>query len=593
MNIYQERIAQLRKLMLENKIDIYMILTSDPHLSEYLSDFYQTRAFVSGFTGSAGTLIITQNSAFLFTDGRYYLQAKKELLGSMIVLQKQDANHSFCQWLEQNCDEKTLLATDFSVLPLGLKQELDKNCKAQILHKDLVSVIWDERPHLPKAKIYEHEAKFCSYTRKQKIKFVRQKMATFKADIHLISSLDDIAWITNLRGKDVDYNPVFLSHLLIFEDKILFFVDENKIALKLQEKLKKDGIFIEKPEKLANELKKLQNTSLLIQTSKTTALTMSYLNSSVKIIDKINPSTLLKACKNSKEIHHIKEAMIEDGLALCRFFAWFEESLENKQSINEAELDIKITEFRAQSPFYISNSFATIAGFNENGAFVHYRADEKKCAQIKGDGLLLIDSGAQYKNGTTDITRVVPIGVINERQKRDYTLVLKAHIQLACAVFPQNISMSLLDSLARKILWSECLDYAHGTGHGVGYFLNVHEAPQSISYFNPLNPNNKAKEGMLTSIEPGIYRKKLWGIRLENLALNVKFENPKEKEFGTFLRFEILTLCPFEPKCIDTTLLNCEEKAWLNAYHKKVYEKLAPKLKGKALEWLKLRTKAL
>ncbi len=577
--------------MLEAGIDIYVVLSSDPYLSEYLSDFYQTRAFLSGFTGSAGTLLVTQKRALLFTDGRYTLQAKKELLGSGIELEPQDANHTFLKWLKQNCKEKTVLATDFSVLALEMKQELDKLCK--VLHKDFIPKLWKKRPPLPRAEIYEHEARFCSHTRKQKLKLVREKMNELNADSHFISSLDDIAWLTNLRGQDVDFNPVFLSHLLLFKDKLFLFVDKNKIKPKLQNKLEKDGIFIKEPKELETELKKLKNTSLLLQSSKTTALSRSFLNSSVKIIDELNPSTLLKACKTPKEIAHIKEAMIEDGVSLCEFFAWLEEALARGEKINEAELDTKITEFRAKNPLYVSNSFATIAGFNENGAFVHYRASEKESARITGRGLLLIDSGAQYKNGTTDITRVLPLGRVRAKQKRDYTLVLKAHINLALATFPQDISMASLDALARKTLWNECLNYAHGTGHGVGYFLNVHEAPQSISYLRLDNTHNKAKEGMLTSIEPGIYRKKLWGIRLENLALNVRVKNPKEKEFGTFLRFQTLTLCPFEPKCIDKKLLSFEERTWLNAYHQEVFEKLAPKLGKKALKWLKIRTKAL
>lgn len=591
MSIYKERVENLRKLMRKNRIDVYIILSADPYLNEYLPDFYKGKTFVSGFKGSVGTLVFTQNEAFLWVDGRYWLQAEKELQDSGIILQKQDAQNTFLQWLKKNLKQTQRLGVDFSTLSSELYKELDK--LGILVHEDLISPLWKVRPALPKFEIYEHEAEFCSHTRKQKLKFVREKMAEFNANAHLISSLDDIAWITNLRGKDIDFNPVFLSHLLIFEDKTLFFVDENKIGTKLQNKLKKDGIFIRKPGELESELKKLKNIKLLIQSSKTTALTLTYLHPSIKTIDEINPSTLLKACKNSKEIAHIKKAMIEDGVALCRFFAWLEENLAKNQKINEADIDTKITEFRAKSAFYVSNSFATIAGFNQNGAFVHYKADTKNCAQIEGNGLLLIDSGAQYRIGTTDITRVVPVGKVNAKQKRDYTLVLKAHIGLACAVFPQNIAMPMLDSLARETLWRECLDYAHGTGHGVGYFLNVHEAPQSISYFNSLSLNNRAKEGMLTSIEPGIYRKNLWGIRLENLALNVKVKNPKEKGFGTFLCFETLTLCPFEPKCIDKRLLSLKEKAWLNDYHQKVYEKLSPRLEGKALRWLKTRTKAL
>ncbi len=585
MNIYKQRISLLQKLMCENKIDFYLVLSTDPYLSEYLSEHYQTRAFLSGFTGSAGTLVITQKKAFLFTDGRYYLQAKKELLGSKIELEKQD----LLKWLKQNLSKNSTLASDFALLPLSLKKELDKICK--LLHKDFIPKIWLQRPPLPKAQIYEHEAKFCSHTRKEKIRLVREKMNEVSADFHLISSLDDIAWITNLRGSDIEFNPVFLSYLLIFKDKIFLFVDKDKIKLKLQNKLEKEGILLKNPKEFKTELKKLKNANLLLESSKTTALVLKILHKSAKIIDKINPSTLLKACKTPKEIAHIKEAMIEDGIALCSFFAYFEEALKQKIKLSEADIDTKLTEFRAKNALFVSNSFATIAGFNKNGAFIHYKADEKKSTKIAGNGLLLIDSGAQYKNGTTDITRVLGVGKVSKEQKRDYTLVLKAHINLASAIFPQELSMSLLDSLARAPLWSENLDYAHGTGHGVGYFLNVHEAPQSISLFRTKNAHNNAKEGMLTSIEPGIYRKNLWGVRLENLALNVKVKS--KSEFGEFLRFEILSLCPFEPKCIDKKMLNPKEKAWLNNYHQKVFEKLAPRLDKKTLKWLKEKTKAL
>lgn len=287
--------------------------------------------------------------------------------------------------------------------------------------------------------------------------------------------------------------------------------------------------------------------------------------------------------------------MIEDGVALCKFFAWLEENIENNTPISELDIDTKITEFRSQSPYYISNSFATIAGFNANAALPHYKAEKESFSYIQKNGLLLIDSGGQYKNGTTDITRVVAIGELNKEQIHDYTLVLKAHIAISSTVFPKDIAMPLLDAITRAPLWQEQLDYAHGTGHGVGYFLNVHEGPQTLSYFSPVLEKTKAKEGMLTSIEPGIYRTGKWGIRLENLVVNTKIKNPKNKDFGEFLYFKPLTLCPFEISCIDKTLLSTKEKAWINAYHKEVYEKLSPKLHDnpKALKWLKERTEAI
>ncbi|EPZ0226719.1 aminopeptidase family protein P, partial [Campylobacter coli] len=401
--------------------------------------------------------------------------------------------------------------------------------------------------------------------------------------------------ITNLRGNDVCYNPIFLSHLLILEGKALLFIDREKIDFELEKKLNLDGICLKEYNKIQDELKKLQNTNLLIEPSKTTALLIEILDKSVEILEEINPSTHLKAIKTDKEIAHIQNAMIEDGVALCKFFTWLEENIKNNTQISELDIDTKITEFRSQSPYYISNSFSTIAGFNANAALPHYKAEKESFSYIQKNGLLLIDSGGQYKNGTTDITRVVAIGELNGEQIHDYTLVLKAHIAIASTIFPKDIAMPLLDAITRAPLWQEQLDYTHGTGHGVGYFLNVHEGPQTLSYFSPVLEKTKAKEGMLTSIEPGIYRTGKWGIRLENLVVNAKIENPKNKDFGEFLYFKPLTLCPFEISCINKTLLDTKEKAWINTYHKEVYEKLSPKLHDnlKALKWLKERTKAV
>ncbi|MBM0636949.1 aminopeptidase P family protein [Campylobacter sp. VicNov18] len=592
MNIYKTRVEKIRELMEKENLDAYLILSADPHLSEYLPDFYQSRAFVSGFKGSVGTLMITRKDAFLWVDGRYWLQAEEELKNTTIILQKQDANNTIITWLKENLNQNHNLGVDFAVLSVALQKELQKNCQANLKHIDLISPVWEDRPSLPKNKIYEHELEYCSYSRKEKLNFIRQKMQELQAKNHLISSLDDIAWITNLRGNDVNYNPVFLSHLLILENQALLFIDKDKIDPKLESDLNADGIKLQAYNELQNELKKLQNTNLLIEPLKMTALLIGALDKSVEILEDINPSTHLKAAKTEKEIAHIQNAMIEDGVALCKFFAWLEENIKNDKSISELDIDTQVTEFRSQSPYYVSNSFATIAGFNANGAFPHYRARKESFSYIQKDGLLLIDSGGQYKNGTTDITRVVPIGKINKEQIHDYTLVLKAHIAMSSTVFPKDICMPLLDAITRVPLWQEQLDYAHGTGHGVGYFLNVHEGPQVLSYLSPVLEKTKAKEGMLSSIEPGIYKVGKWGIRLENLVVNTKVSNPKNTDFGEFLYFKTLTLCPFEPSCIDKTLLEDKEKAWINAYHKEVYEKLSPRLYNDpvALKWLQERT---
>lgn len=592
---YQTRIADLRKQMLEQKIDAYVILSADPHLSEYLPDFYKSRVFMSGFKGSVGTLVFTQNDAFLWVDGRYWLQAEKELKSSGVKLQKQDANNTFLKWLEKHLNPNQTLALDFALLPLALKVDLEKNIKAKLKHANLITPIWNDRPALPKGKIYEHEEIYCSHSRTEKLNLIRAKLKELNAEAHLISSLDDIAWITNLRGSDVSYNPVFLSHLLILEKEAFLFVDQSKIPHELKEKLQQDGIKLKDYEQIQDELKKLNNINLLIEPLKMTALLVSILDESVKIIEAINPSTHFKATKNAKEIAHIEQAMIEDGVALCKFFAWLEECLEHGESISELDVDVKLAEFRAQSPLYIGDSFATIAGFNGNGAFPHYRATKENFAYITKDGFLLLDSGGQYKNGTTDITRVMPTGKVNAEQIHDYTLVLKAHIAMASTIFPKDIAMPLLDAITRAPLWREQLDYIHGTGHGVGYFLNVHEGPQVLSYLAPVLEKTKAKEGMLTSIEPGLYKAGKWGVRLENLVVNTRVENPKNQDFGEFLYFKPVTLCPFEPSCMDKNLLDCKEIEWINAYHQEVCEKLSPHLQNepKALHWLTKRTEKI
>ncbi|EAH9285084.1 aminopeptidase P family protein [Campylobacter upsaliensis] len=593
MNIFAKRVGKLREAMQEKGLDAYLVVSADPHLSEYLSDYYKVKDYLSGFQGSVGTLVFTQKEAYLWVDGRYWLQAQKQLEGSGVVLQKQDKENTFQNWLKKNLKQGQILGSDFAVLNLALKKELEDFCTLK--HCDLIALMWSDRPSLPKAQIYAHEKAYCALSAKEKIALVRQKMCELGAENHLISSLDDIAYLTNLRGGDVEYNPVFLSHLLIKQNETLLFVGEGKISGALKEELESEGISICAYESVIEELKRLENTTLLIEPAKMTALLVEALNSSVKLVEEINPSTHLKAVKGAREISHIEDAMIEDGVALCRFFAWLEEALEQKQKINEVDIDTRITEFRAKSPFYISNSFATIAAFKGNGAFPHYKAEKQNCLDIEGDGFLLIDSGGQYKNGTTDITRVVPVGVLCEEQIHDYTLVLKAHIAISRAIFPKNIAMPLLDAITRQPLWEEQLDYIHGTGHGVGYFLNVHEGPQVLSYFAPVLEKTRAKEGMLSSIEPGIYKAGKWGVRLENLVVNTKVENPKNSAYGEFLYFKPVTLCPFELSCIDVNLLDEKEKRWLNAYHQKVRDKLSPRLKDepKALKWLEARVRAI
>ena len=593
MSVYAERVQELRKLMKNEGIDAYIVLSADPHLSEYLPKFYKSRAFLSGFNGSVGTLVFTQEHAFLWVDGRYWLQAEKELQGSGIALQKQDSKNTFLRWIKENLSKDTKLGVDFALLPLELYSNL--NTCVTLVHKDFIKDLWRERPELPKARVYAHERQYCSFDRGEKLSLVREKMEQLGAQCHLISSLDDIAWITNLRGDDVPFNPVFLSHFLLTKESATLFIHEGKIDSTLKTELESEGIAVRHYDSLMQELGRLKECSLLLEPSRVTTLAVQSLHSSVRIIEEINPSTHIKAAKTQKEIGFIEQAMVEDGVALCRFFAWLEDSINNGEQISERDIAKRVSEFRALSPYYVNDSFSSIVGFNANGALPHYHASKESFAYLQKDGLLLLDSGGQYKIGTTDITRVVPIGSPNAEQIHDYTLVLKAHIAISSTIFPSNIPMPLLDSITRMPLWAEQMDYIHGTGHGVGYFLNVHEGPQVLSYLSSAFERSRAKEGMLTSIEPGIYKKGKWGVRLENLVVHTKVENPKNTEYGEFLYFKPVTLCPFEPSCIDSKMLSESEKQWLNAYHKEVYTKLSVPLREdkRALQWLESRCREI
>lgn len=594
MNIYRARIKALQKLMNKHHLDAFIIPSTDIHGNEYLPKCFAYRAFMSGFTGSAGVLVVLKNSAHLFTDGRYWLQAEKELLGTHIELQKQTQQHTYPKFLLTTLKKGAFIGINPKNLSMHTNKALKKSFKTKNLklkYIDLITPIYTDHPPLPQHKIVEHHKAFISASAKAKLTLIRQKMSEQKATHHFISSLDDIAWITNLRGLDIEYNPVFLSFLLIDQKNATLFVDIKKIKPHLMTKLKRQGFIINEYESVNAHLSKLSQARILVDSQKTSVHFARLLKEGKnKLIKALNPSTLLKAHKNAKELRHIKNAMISDGIALCEFFAWFEKAVKQDIKLNELDIDTQITAFRAKHPLYICNSFATIAGFNANSALPHYQATAQNFSPIQKDGLLLIDSGAQYQNGTTDITRVVSTGKVSKAQKKDYTLVLKALIALSKAKFPKNIALNLLDVLARANLWQEGLEYMHGTGHGVGYTLNVHEMPITISYFSKQNAHNKANVGVVTSIEPGIYKENKWGIRLENLVTIVK-ANTKEKGFGEFLRFETLTLCPFERTLIDFSMLDHKEKAWLNTYHQKVLKALLPHLKGEALAWLQRKIK--
>jgi len=595
------RIERIQELLREQGAAAVVIPSSDPHLSEYLPERWQSRQWASGFTGSMATLVVTAERAALFADSRYWVQAEQQLAGSGIELVRiaTPAAPQHIDWLCAHVARGGTVAVDGNVIGLAAARQLgDALARCGIALRsdlDVVALAWPERPAPPASAVYEHVAPEAPHPRAAKLAQVRAAMTTAGASHHLISTVDDIAWLLNLRGADVGYNPVFLAHLLLERDAATLFIGAGKIDRALERSLAGDGVAVAAYDAVAARLAALPADAALLVDPKRTTLGL-VAGSSARRIEAINPSTLAKSKKSEAEAAHVRRAMVEDGIAMCEFYAWFEAELadpKRKQAITELTIDAGLTEARARRPGYVGPSFATIAAFNANGAMPHYRATPESHAVISGDGLLLIDSGAQYRGGTTDITRMWPIGRISEAQRRDVTLVLRGTMALSRARFPRGTLSPMLDAIARVPLWEHGLDYGHGTGHGVGYFLNVHEGPQTISRVIA-EPSMAMEPGMITSVEPGVYRAGRWGVRVENLVLNVPAASLRDQtEFGEFLEFETLTLCPIDTRCIDPSLLRGDEIAWLNSYHATVAERLAPGLSGAALAWLRERTRPI
>ena len=606
-----QRIARVRHALAQQQLAAVLVPSSDPHLSEYLPERWQGRQWLSGFTGSMGTLVVTADSAVLFADSRYWQQAEAELAGSGIDLVKVPtgaATHPV-DWLAAHVAAGQTVGVDGDVLGLATAQVLRRTLDAAHIALrtdfDVLAEVWPERPGLPEAPVYEHLAPQATESRRERLAQVRLDMAALGATHHFISTLDDIAWLFNLRGSDVLYNPVFLAHALLDAQQAVLYIADGKVSPALQAVLAADGVRVEPYDHAGAALAALPaDARLLIDPRRITLGLRQQVrdgsNDDLRVIEAINPSTLRKSRKSAAEAEHIREAMAQDGAAMCGFYAWFEQALADPASagrLTELTVDERLSAARSSRPGFIGLSFPTIAGFNANGAMPHYRATPESHAVIgvtaePEGGLLLIDSGGQYTGGTTDITRVWPIGTPSAEQQRDYTLVLKGMLALSRARFPRGTLSPMLDAIARAPLWQHGLDYGHGTGHGVGYFLNVHEGPQSISKAMP-EPTMAMEPGMVTSIEPGLYRPGQWGIRIENLVLNVPADLPEGGSYGEFLEFETLTLCPIDTRCIDRSLLDGGEIDWLNRYHATVFERLSPRVSGDALAWLTERTRAL
>ena len=590
-----QRLARVRQAMAAGGIDALLVPSADPHLSEYLPGYWQGRQWLSGFHGSVGTLVVTPAFAGLWVDSRYWEQADHELAGSGIELMKLlPGKPGALEWLSDNVAPNGNVAVDGAVMALASARQLGERLKARgaglVTDKDLLDQVWDGRPALPANPVYQHLPPHATVSRAEKLAQLRQGIQAKGADWHFIATLDEIAWLFNLRGSDVSYNPVFLAFALISQQQAILFVGQDKVDAHLRQVLAVDGIEVRDYSEAGAALAAVPaGGRLLVDPARVTCGLLGNLAPEVVLVEGLNPTTLSKSCKGDDDLVHIRQVMEQDGAALCEFFAWFEANL-GREVITELTVDEQLTAARARRANFVSLSFSTIAAFNGNGAMPHYRATEQSHAIIEGDGLLLIDSGGQYLGGTTDITRMVPVGNPSHAQKQDCTRVLKGMIALSRATFPRGVLSPLLDAIARAPIWADQVDYGHGTGHGVGYFMNVHEGPQVIAYQATPAPQTAMQAGMISSIEPGTYRPGQWGVRIENLVVN---REAGKSAFGDFLHFETLTLCPIDTRCLLPELLAKDEVDWLNGYHANVRERLAPLLKADGLAWLEARTAPL
>lgn len=572
-----------QELLISSNIDLYLIPTSDYHNSEYIGSYFKTREYLTSFTGSAGTLLVSQKNAYLFVDGRYFVQVEKEVNKEEITIMKigeigvPSLLDFICDYLKDN----QTLAFDGKVVSYKLiKSIIEKLPKINIKsNKDLLDEIWKNRPSLPCEQLFKID-KFVGVSTSEKIKIIRDKMKENNCNIHLITSLDDIAYILNLRGNDIKNNPVFLSYLLLTDDKVILYIDFQKISNDIKEYLNSNDIIIKDYFEIYEDVKQINDSTILLDSNVVNYELCNLLKNNI-IIDKINPSTLMKCIKNETEINNLKLAHIYDGLAMLDTMI-FVKNIKNEEHVyDEFEIGQIVDNNRKKQPYFIENSFNPIVAFNENAAMAHYSAKKDNCKKVINNGLLLIDSGGQYYLGTTDITRTFVIGKATSTMKKHFTLALKSMFDLANAKFIKGTSGTTLDAIARSPLWKENLNYNHGTGHGVGYCLNVHEGPNNFRYNSPLNPI--ILEGMVTSDEPGVYIENSHGIRHENLLLTVK---DTENEFGNFLKFETLTLCPFDIEGLNLNLLSKDDIKNINEYHQMVYDKLSPYCSENQLKYL-------
>lgn len=581
-----QRIAALRKAMTIEKLDAFIIPSGDPHQSEYVASHFKDREWISGFTGSAGTAVVFHDHAGMWTDSRYFLQAESEFSDNEFLLHRitDRANPGMIEFICEKLSAGSVVGCNGNVFALSemkdLKNKLSKNNISLVSDKDLISDLWTDRPFLPKNKINDHSVDFAGLSRSEKMESVRSEMSKTGAEEYLIPALDCIAWLLNLRGDDIDYNPVFYSFGILRENDFLLFIDREKVRYDLKVYLDTSDVIIRDYSEVYEYLKESGKNIFLDPALCNFNL---YNSISGKIIEGDDIITKEKTIKNPVEIENLKKAHIQDGVSLVKFYMWLEKELKYRR-VTEYEAAAKIAEFRAFHPEYKSESFSAIVGYKANGAIVHYSPSKDTCAEIENKGMLLIDSGGQYENGTTDITRTTYFGDPPPDMKKHYTAVLRGMLAVKKLVFPEGTNGYQIDVLARQFLWQDGLNYYHGTGHGVGFYLNVHEGPQGITNFLAPRAKVPIKAGMLNSNEPGYYKEGHYGIRIENLILTI---DAFETEHGKFLTNEDITVFPFETKLMDINMLSEGEISAINDYHDKVFNSLSSFLNDEENSWLK------
>lgn len=588
-----EKIAKLKELMKERGIDYYIIPSADYHQSEYVGDYFKGREWISGFTGSAGTVVVTQNEVGLWTDGRYFIQAEKQLQGSGITLFKmgEEGVPTFIQYIVNNIQSGETLGFDGKVLATNTVLDFEAKLKDKKVNFnfefDLVGEIWRDRPSLPASQVFVLEEKFTGESVEKKLTRVRNILEEENCDVNIITSLDDIAWIFNIRGNDVKNNPVNLAYAAITVDKAVLYIGEEKLNSEVEKYLYKNGVEVRDYFEIYEDMERVSNSNIIMMDlNKANYTIFKKLNPEIKVINRSNPSTIMKACKNKVELENLRNSHVKDGVAVTKFMYWLKNSI-GKEEITEMSATQKLESFRKEQELYIEPSFDTIAAYESNAAMMHYKSTPETDRRLEAKNLFLVDSGGQYFDGTTDITRTFVLGECSEELKKHFTLVLKGMINLSKVKFLYGVTGTNLDILARQALWNIGIDYKCGTGHGVGFLLNVHEGPQGIRVqYNP----QVLEEGMNVTNEPGVYIAGSHGIRLENELIVQKAE---KTEFGQFMKFETMTYAPLDLDGVIKELLSKEEIEYLNNYHQMVYEKVSPYLTLEEKEWLKEYTRAI